>query len=72
MLCGVAPGSLLHLPCPALLRCLSCSVPGNLLWPMPASVFRVLVPATSGRTGMELAGNLKILKVTFTKITKIT
>ncbi|CAI9565020.1 unnamed protein product [Staurois parvus] len=28
---------------------------------MPASVFRVPFPATSGHTGTELVGNLKIL-----------
>ncbi|CAI9612076.1 unnamed protein product, partial [Staurois parvus] len=53
--------------------CPSCSVPGNVLQPMLASVFWVPFPATSGRTGgTKLAGNFNILKVTFTKFTKIT
>ncbi|CAI9604413.1 unnamed protein product, partial [Staurois parvus] len=58
--CSIAPGSLLLLPCPALPRCPPCSVPCNVLRPMPASVFRVPFSATSGRTGAELAGNLKM------------
>ncbi|CAI9613678.1 unnamed protein product, partial [Staurois parvus] len=37
----------------------SCSVPGHLLRPMPASVFRVPFPVTSGRTGAETGGKLK-------------
>ncbi|CAI9558389.1 unnamed protein product [Staurois parvus] len=43
--------SLRSLPCPSLLRCVPCSVPGHLLRPMPASSFCVPVPVTSGRTG---------------------
>ncbi|CAI9603975.1 unnamed protein product [Staurois parvus] len=43
--------SLQSLPCPSLLRCVPCSIPGHLLRPMPASGFCVLVPVTSGRTG---------------------
>ncbi|CAI9611907.1 unnamed protein product, partial [Staurois parvus] len=39
---------------------------------MSAFVFRVPFPATSGHMRTELVGNLKIVKVTFTKYTKIT
>ncbi|CAI9586510.1 unnamed protein product, partial [Staurois parvus] len=46
--------------------------PGNVLRPMPASVFQVPFLATSGCMGTELVGNFKILKVTFTKFTKTT
>ncbi|CAI9565519.1 unnamed protein product [Staurois parvus] len=42
--CSVALGSLLHLPYPSLLQCPPCSIPRHLLWPMPASVFRVPFP----------------------------
>ncbi|CAI9538916.1 unnamed protein product, partial [Staurois parvus] len=56
---AVAPGSLLLLPCPALPRCPPCSVPGNVLRPMPASVFRVPFPATSGRTGDGTGGKFE-------------
>ncbi|CAI9609303.1 unnamed protein product, partial [Staurois parvus] len=61
--CSVAPGSLLLLPCPALPRCPPCSVPGNVLRPMPhpSSGFRSL--RRRDVRGMELAGNLKIVKV---------
>ncbi|CAI9603606.1 unnamed protein product [Staurois parvus] len=45
--------SVLLFPCPALPRCPSCSVPCNVLWRMPASVFWVPSPETSGRTGTE-------------------
>ncbi|CAI9541668.1 unnamed protein product, partial [Staurois parvus] len=56
-------GSLQHLSCPSLPRCVPCSVPGHLLRPMPASSFRVPVPVTSGCTGApEPAANLKFLK----------
>ncbi|CAI9575953.1 unnamed protein product, partial [Staurois parvus] len=58
--CRVSPGSLLHLPCPALPRCPSCSVPGNVLRPMSASVFWVPFPATLGRTGDRMSGNSKM------------
>ncbi|CAI9575410.1 unnamed protein product [Staurois parvus] len=51
--CGAAPGSVLLLPCPALPRCPSCCVPCNVLRRMPASVFWVPSPATSGCTGTE-------------------
>ncbi|CAI9561383.1 unnamed protein product, partial [Staurois parvus] len=34
--------SLQRLPCPSLPRCVPGSVPGHLLWPMLASVFRSL------------------------------
>ncbi|CAI9624263.1 unnamed protein product, partial [Staurois parvus] len=61
--CGTAPASVLHLPYPALPRCVPCSVPGHLLRPMPASRLLCPVPVTSGRTGAAAgAGNLKILK----------
>ncbi|CAI9556462.1 unnamed protein product, partial [Staurois parvus] len=53
--CGVAPGSLDHLPCPALPRCPSYSVPGNVIRRMPVSVFWVPFPASvkmyGGRNG---------------------
>ncbi|CAI9535686.1 unnamed protein product, partial [Staurois parvus] len=52
--------SLQRLPCPSLPRCVPCSVPGHLLWPMPASGFRVTVPVTSGRTGAGTGGKFKI------------
>ncbi|CAI9544435.1 unnamed protein product, partial [Staurois parvus] len=42
------------------LRCPSCSFPCNVLRPMPASVFWVPFPATSGGDGT--AGNLKMSK----------
>ncbi|CAI9545515.1 unnamed protein product, partial [Staurois parvus] len=51
-----------HLPCPALPRCPSCSVPSNIIRRMPASVFRVPFPAASGRTGDGTAGNLKMTR----------
>ncbi|CAI9554126.1 unnamed protein product, partial [Staurois parvus] len=56
--------SLHHLPCPSLPRCVPCSVPGHLLWPMPASGFCVPVPVTSGRMG---AGKkfVKFKKISF-------
>ncbi|CAI9596182.1 unnamed protein product, partial [Staurois parvus] len=47
------PGSVLLLPCPVLPRCPSCSVPCNVPRRMPASVFWVPSPATSGCTGTE-------------------
>ncbi|CAI9540122.1 unnamed protein product, partial [Staurois parvus] len=56
------PGSLLHLPCPAFPRCPSCSVRCNVLRPMPASVFRVPFPATSGRTGDRTDGKFESCK----------
>ncbi|CAI9535906.1 unnamed protein product, partial [Staurois parvus] len=43
--------SLQHLPCPSLPRCVPCSVPGHLLWPMPASGFRVPDPVSVGTYG---------------------
>ncbi|CAI9622264.1 unnamed protein product, partial [Staurois parvus] len=43
--------SLQSLPCPALPRCVPCSVSGHLLRPMPESGFCVPVPVTSGHTG---------------------
>ncbi|CAI9606983.1 unnamed protein product, partial [Staurois parvus] len=46
--CGAAPGSVLLLPCPALLRCPSCSVPGNVIRRMPASVIWVPSSASVG------------------------
>ncbi|CAI9549293.1 unnamed protein product [Staurois parvus] len=39
------------LPCPLLPQCVPCSIPGHLLWPMPASGFCVPVPVTSGHMG---------------------
>ncbi|CAI9561806.1 unnamed protein product, partial [Staurois parvus] len=57
--CNVAPGSLLLLPCPVFPRCPSCSVPCNVLRPMPASIFRVPFPATSGRTGDGTGGKFE-------------
>ncbi|CAI9612419.1 unnamed protein product, partial [Staurois parvus] len=51
--------SLQHLPCPALPRCVPCSIPGHLLRPMPASCFCVPVPVTSGRTGAAAAAGGK-------------
>ncbi|CAI9595814.1 unnamed protein product, partial [Staurois parvus] len=48
--------SLQRLPCPALPRCVPCSVPGHLLRLMPASSFCVPVPVTSGRTGAAGGG----------------
>ncbi|CAI9583232.1 unnamed protein product, partial [Staurois parvus] len=54
--------SLQHLPCPSLPRCVPCSVPGHLLWPMPASGFCVPVPVTSGRTGAAGGGKFENLK----------
>ncbi|CAI9570496.1 unnamed protein product, partial [Staurois parvus] len=54
--------SLQRLPCPSLPRCVPCSVPGHLLWPMPASGFRVPVPVMSGRTGAGTGGKFENLK----------
>ncbi|CAI9550048.1 unnamed protein product [Staurois parvus] len=54
--------SLQPLPCPSLPRCVPCRVPGHLLWPMPASSFRVPVPVTSGRTGAGAGGKFEIFK----------
>ncbi|CAI9570520.1 unnamed protein product, partial [Staurois parvus] len=51
--------SLQSLPCPSLLRCVPCSVPGHLLRLMPASGFCVSVPVTSGRTGAAAAAGGK-------------
>ncbi|CAI9621010.1 unnamed protein product, partial [Staurois parvus] len=60
--CGSAPGSLNHLPCPALPRCPSCSVPCNVLRRMPASVIWVLSPASVRTYEDRTAGNLKMTK----------
>ncbi|CAI9599623.1 unnamed protein product, partial [Staurois parvus] len=62
--------SLQHLPCPALPRCVPCSVPGHLLRPMPASGFCVPVPVTPERTGAAGGGKFENLKknVIFLKI----
>ncbi|CAI9558220.1 unnamed protein product, partial [Staurois parvus] len=49
--CSASPGSLDHLPCPALPRCPSCSVSGNVIWRMPASVIWVPSPASVGTYG---------------------
>ncbi|CAI9560799.1 unnamed protein product, partial [Staurois parvus] len=54
--------TLQRLPCPSLPRCPSCSVPGHLLRPMPASGFCVPVPVTSGRTGAGTGGKFKNFK----------
>ncbi|CAI9608859.1 unnamed protein product, partial [Staurois parvus] len=54
--------SLQRLPCPLLPQCPSCSVPGHLLRPMPASGFRVPVPVTSGRTGARTGGKFESFK----------
>ncbi|CAI9623787.1 unnamed protein product [Staurois parvus] len=51
--------SLQSLPCPLLPRCVPCSIPGHLLWPMPASGFCVPVPVTWD-VRAAAAGNLKI------------
>ncbi|CAI9551030.1 unnamed protein product, partial [Staurois parvus] len=66
-------GSLQHLPCPSLPRCVPCSVPGHLLRPMPASGFCFPVPVTSGRTGAgggrkfeNFKKNLVFFKMNFT------
>ncbi|CAI9539271.1 unnamed protein product, partial [Staurois parvus] len=48
--------SLQSLPCPSLLRCVPCSIPGHLLRPMPAPGFCVPGPVTSGRTGAATGG----------------
>ncbi|CAI9557421.1 unnamed protein product, partial [Staurois parvus] len=50
------------LPCPSLLRCVPCSIPGHLLRPMPASGFCVPVPVTSGRTGSGSGGKFENFK----------
>ncbi|CAI9582734.1 unnamed protein product, partial [Staurois parvus] len=55
-------GSLQHLPCPSLPRCVPSSVPGHLLRPMPASGFCVPVPVTSGRTGAGTGGKFEFFK----------
>ncbi|CAI9610514.1 unnamed protein product, partial [Staurois parvus] len=60
--CGAAPGSLDHLPCPAVPRCPSCSVPCNVLRRMLASVIWVPSPASVGTYGGGTAGNLKMTK----------
>ncbi|CAI9566460.1 unnamed protein product, partial [Staurois parvus] len=52
--------SLQSLPCPSLPRCVPCSVPGHLLWLMPASGSCVPVPVTSGRTGAAGGGKFEI------------
>ncbi|CAI9587979.1 unnamed protein product, partial [Staurois parvus] len=44
------------LSCPSLPPCVPCSVPGHLLWQMPASGFCVPVPVTSGHTGAAAIG----------------
>ncbi|CAI9610284.1 unnamed protein product, partial [Staurois parvus] len=54
--------SLHSLPCPSLPRCVSCSVPGHLLRPMPASGFCVPVPVTLGRTGAAGGGKFENFK----------
>ncbi|CAI9623437.1 unnamed protein product, partial [Staurois parvus] len=54
--------SLQSLPCPSLLRCVPCSVPGHLLRSMPASGFCVPVPVTSGRTGAASGGKFENFK----------
>ncbi|CAI9531736.1 unnamed protein product, partial [Staurois parvus] len=52
-------GSLQHLPCPLFPRCVPCSIPGHLLWPMTASGFCVPVPVTSGCKGAAGGGKFK-------------
>ncbi|CAI9579256.1 unnamed protein product, partial [Staurois parvus] len=54
--------SLQSLPCPALPRCVPCSVPGHLLRPMLASGFCVPVPVTSGHTGGGGGGKFENVK----------
>ncbi|CAI9623729.1 unnamed protein product, partial [Staurois parvus] len=54
--------SLQRLPCPSLLRCVPCSVPGHLLRPMPASGFHVPVPVMPGRTGAGIGGKFESFK----------
>ncbi|CAI9572659.1 unnamed protein product, partial [Staurois parvus] len=54
--------SLQSLHCPSLTRCVPCSVPGHLLWPMPASGFCVPVPVTSGCTGACGGGKFENFK----------
>ncbi|CAI9582503.1 unnamed protein product, partial [Staurois parvus] len=54
--------SLQSLPCPALPRCVPCSVPGHPLWLMPASGSYVPVPVTSGRMGAAGSGKFENLK----------
>ncbi|CAI9582657.1 unnamed protein product, partial [Staurois parvus] len=49
--CDAAPRSLYHLPCPALPRCPSCSVPNNVNPRMPASVIWVPSPVSVGTYG---------------------
>ncbi|CAI9563452.1 unnamed protein product, partial [Staurois parvus] len=55
--------SLQSLPCPSLLGCVPCSVPGHLLRLMPASGSCVPVPVTSGRTGTAGGGKFENLKI---------
>ncbi|CAI9593442.1 unnamed protein product, partial [Staurois parvus] len=54
--------SLQHLPCPALPRCVPCSVPSHLLHLMPASGSCVPVPVTAGRTGAGGGGKFEHFK----------
>ncbi|CAI9623412.1 unnamed protein product, partial [Staurois parvus] len=54
--------SMQSLPCPSLPQCVPCSVPGHLLWPMPASSFCVPVPVTLGRMGAVSGGKFDNLK----------
>ncbi|CAI9556509.1 unnamed protein product, partial [Staurois parvus] len=42
--------------------CVPCSVPGHLLWPIPASGFCVPVPVTSGHTGTAGGGKFEHFK----------
>ncbi|CAI9545317.1 unnamed protein product [Staurois parvus] len=56
---AAAPRSLGHLPCPALPRCPSCSVPSNLNPRMPASVIWVLSLASVGTYGGRNGGKFE-------------
>ncbi|CAI9548253.1 unnamed protein product [Staurois parvus] len=50
--------SLQHLPCPSLPRCVPCSVPGHLLWPMPGIRLLCSGPCDVGTYGRAGGGEI--------------
>ncbi|CAI9596223.1 unnamed protein product, partial [Staurois parvus] len=60
--CGVAQGFPAALTLTSLPQCPSCSIPGHLFRPMPASGFHVPVPVTSGHKAAGTSGKFKNFK----------
>ncbi|CAI9592467.1 unnamed protein product [Staurois parvus] len=49
-----------RLPCPSLPRCVPCSVPGHLLWRMPASWLPCSGPCDVGTYGRQNSGKFEV------------